>query len=98
MLEANVAEVLRTLWLKLSDLTTWCECAEHIYCAVRPEAIMRHPVCEGTLFDLDESTFKICKVERVSPTVSENWLMIYAHLIKHNVNAMKEEDWYDLYS
>ncbi len=98
MLETNVAKVLQRLWLDLRDLTTWCEWAEHIYCVVRPEAIMHHPVNEGTLFELDENTFKICKVEMVSPSVGENWLMIYAHHIKHNVDAMKEEDWYDLYS
>lgn len=98
MLEATIAEILQPLWLNMSDAACWCEVDEqHVYCCVRPEAILHHPIGKGALFHLNGRTYEVCLVDRVCPAENENWLLIYAHLREDDVAAMPEEEWHELY-
>ncbi len=98
MLKQTVAEVLRSRWLDLNDEACWCEVNEpHIYCCVRPEAILRHPIDKGALFHCNDLTYEVCMVEHVNPTEGEDWMLIYAHPREDDVPSMTKEEWDELY-
>ena len=97
MNSATVAEILKNLWLNFPDRASWCEIDEaHIYCCVRPEAIL-HTTVKGMLFRVNERTYEACMVDYVSVNVGEDWLLVYAHPRKDDVEDMTEEEWHELY-
>lgn len=94
----TIAEILNDHnWTDLTDRASWCEIDEpHIYCCVRPEAIL-HTDVTGMLLRIKGSTHEVCMVDSVCPAEGENWLLVYVHPLDPDVDAMSEEDWDDLY-
>jgi len=97
MKAATIAEILKDRWTDLLDGADWCEVDEmHVYCCVRPEAILHTPL-RGMLFRLNDQTYEVCMVDSVSPFENENWLLVYAHPREDTVEEMTEEEWNELY-
>ncbi len=85
-------------WVNLhGDESSWCEIDEpHIYCCVRPEAILRTDVM-GMLLQINGRTHEVCMVDSVCPAEGEDWLLVYVHPLEPAVEPMPEEEWNDLY-
>ncbi len=97
MKATTIAEILKGRWLDYSDPQSWCEIDEaHVYCCIRPEAILRTPV-KGMLFRLNDRTYEICGYDYVNCIEHEDWELIYAHPLKDDVNDVTEEEWHELY-
>ena len=94
----TIAEILKERnWVDLTDGACWCEIDEpHIYCCVRPEAIL-HTDVNGMLFRINGRTHEVCMVDNVNAVENENWLLIYVHPLEPDIDPMAEEDWDDLY-
>lgn len=95
----TISEILNGRnWVHLGGgESNWCDVDEpHIYCCVRPEAIL-HSEVSGMLLRIEGVTHEVCRVENVCPAEGENWLLIYTHPLNLDVDAMSEEEWDDLY-
>ncbi len=93
----TIADIVKGSWIDLRDRASWCEIDEpHIYCCVRPEAIL-HTDVTGMLFRINGHTYEVCMVDSVSAVEGENWLLIYTHPLDPDVDTMTEEEWHDLY-
>lgn len=97
MLEATVAEVLQERpWVNLDDTPSWCS-EQHIYCCVRPEAVLNHPIAAGARIILRGHVYVVCKVDTADVAPGELWWLIYVHPVWEEEVGMGEEEWHELY-